>query len=52
MGLFIFATIASSSLEGADESEELSEAAILFTVSRFTWVKKKYREVECHKKSD
>lgn len=50
-GLFIFATMASSSLEGADESEELSESAILFAVSRFTLVGRKHRKVECHRSS-
>lgn len=30
---FIFAAIASSSLEGADDSAELSESAIAFVVS-------------------
>lgn len=33
-GLFIFAAMASSSLEGADESEEVSESAILLAASR------------------
>jgi hypothetical protein len=37
-GLFIFASMASSSLEGADESDELSESAIAFAGSRFTVV--------------
>jgi hypothetical protein len=33
-GLFIFAAMASSSLEGADESEELSESVIFVAASR------------------
>lgn len=39
-GLFIFAAIASSSLEGADDKEELSESAIMFVVSRFMWMER------------
>ena len=49
-GLFIFASMASSSVEGADESEELSESAMLFAVSRLTVVVGwKYREVGCNR---
>jgi hypothetical protein len=46
---FILTAIASSSLEGADDSAELSESAIAFVVSRVMWVGRKDGDVECHK---